>query len=616
VLRIVDLVSVVAGRFAALVHESARRESHERSRHERFIRTRMIAGVVALGCVPLYLPLCLAGRGATSAPDYLALLFLAMPISSAVVLSRTGMLATAYGISSAGFAGLAGIAAASGGIASPALVWLLAAPLEALVSGSRKGAIASGAMALIGALPVALQMAGGFRFAEAGAAEAVQPLLLITAVAHALAQAAAHMSVEAAAPEQPHAPEVEELSFLQAHGDLITWHDRNGQVLRTGGAAARLCGSPANALLGRGLFWRVHVADRPAFLKALSDAAASERPVVVQFRLHRRDGTPADAQFHPRLGTVSSNHKDDVIWTEMRARRVEQDGEIGVVAVSRDISAYRRGAEEVEVAQKEAERASAAKGQFLATVGHELRTPLNAVIGFSEALANGSGPALDERRRGDYLRIIREAGGHLLQVVDTLQDTARIEAGHFDFVPAPFDAGALAHGCCDLMSLEAKRAGLLLARDIAPDLPELVADRRACKQMLLNLMSNAIKFTPRGGCVTVALHRDRDRIMFSVSDTGIGIAREALPKLGNAFFRAGSGQSPRHHGTGLGLTVVRGLVGLHRGTLTIESAPGDGTSVIVSLPIDCGRGTTQTAAPVRIRAIARPRPQLQAARVG
>ena len=576
----------------------------------------MIAGVVALGCVPLYLPLCLAGRGATSAPDYLALFFLAMPMAAAIVLSRTGMLAMAYGVSSAGFAGLAAIAAASGGIASPALVWLFAAPVEALVSGSRKGAIASGVMALIGALPVALQMAGAVRFPEAGAPEAALPLLLITAVAHALAQAAAHMSSEGPAPEQRRTPDVEELSFLQAHGDLITWHDRNGQVLRTGGAAARLCGAPASALLGRGLFWRVHVADRPAFLKALSDAAASERPVVVQFRMHRRDGAPADAQLHPRLGSVSGNHKDDVIWTEMRARRLEQDGEVGVVAVTRDISAYRRGAEEIELAQRQAERASAAKGQFLATVGHELRTPLNAVIGFSEALAKGTGPALDERRRSDYLQIIREAGDHLLQVVDTLQDTARMEAGRFDFAPAPFDAGELAHGCCDLMSLEAKRAGLLLAREIAPDLPELVADRRACKQMLLNLMSNAIKFTPRGGCVTVALRRDRDRIMFSVADTGIGIARDALPRLGNPFFRAGSGQAPRRHGTGLGLTVVRGLVGLHRGTLTIESAPGDGTSVIVSLPIDCGTGAAQTDAPARIHTIARLRPQLQAVRVG
>jgi cell cycle sensor histidine kinase DivJ len=295
---------------------------------------------------------------------------------------------------------------------------------------------------------------------------------------------------------------------------------------------------------------------------------------------------------------------------------MEQDGDVGVVAVTRDISAYMRGAEELEIVQRQTERASAAKGQFLATVGHELRTPLNAVIGFSEALAKGGGLALDERRRNDYLQIIREAGDHMLQVVDTLQDTARIEAGRFDFAPAPFDAGALAHGCCDLMSLEAKRAGLTLAREVDPGLPEIVADRRACKQMLLNLMSNAIKFTPRGGCVTVTLRRDRDRMVFSVADTGIGIARDALPRLGNPFFRASSAQARRHHGTGLGLTVVRGLVGLHRGSVTIDSAQGEGTSVIVSLPIDCGTGAAQTGAPARIHTIARPRPQLQAVRVG
>jgi two-component system, cell cycle sensor histidine kinase DivJ len=612
VLRIVDLVSVVAGRLAALVHESARRDPQERSRHERFIRTRMVAGVVALGCLPLYL----ASRAATAAPDYLALLCLTMPMVAAVVLSRTGMLATSYAVSSAGFAGLVVIGAASGGTASPALVWLLAAPLEALLSGSRRAAVATAVIAVLGLLPSILQMANIGRLAETGVADAALPLLLITAVAHALAQAVGHASVEEA-PEQRRTPELEELSFLQEHGDLITWHDRSGQVLRTGGAAPRLCGAPPNALLGRGLFSRVHVADRPAFLKALSDAGASDRPVVVQFRMHRRDSGRADAQPHPRLGSVLKDHESDVIWAEMRAHRVAQDGDhVLVVAVSRDISAYMRGAEELEIIQRKADRASAAKGQFLATVGHELRAPLNAVIGFSEVLAKGAGPALDERRRNDYLQIIREAGDHLLQVIDTLQDTAKIEAGRFDFAPAPFDVGALAHGCCDLMSLEAKRAGLSLVRDIAPDLPEMVADRRACKQMLLNLLSNAIKFTPRGGRVAVALHRNRDRLVFSVADTGIGIAGDALPRLGNPFFQVSSGQARQRHGTGLGLAVVRGLVGLHRGTLAIESAPDDGTSVIISLPIDCGPGAAQTGAPVRIHTIARPRPQLPAVKVG
>jgi cell cycle sensor histidine kinase DivJ len=615
VLRIVDLVSVVAGRLAALVHESVRRDPEERSRHERFIRTRMIAGVVALGCVPLYLPSYLARGGAMAASDALALLCLAMPVAAAVVLSRTGMTGTAYAISSAGFAGLAAIAATSGGTASPALVWLLAAPLEALVSGSRRGAVTSGLVAVCGLLPTAAQMAGALRFAEAGVADAILPLLLITAVAHALAQAVAHAPFEDTAPEQ-RTPDAEELSFLQAHGDLITWHDCSGQVLRTGGAATRLCEVPASALLGRGLFWRVHVADRPAFLKALNDASASGRPAVVQFRLHRWDSARPDAQPHPRLGSLAKGHDGGVIWVEMRAHRIKQNGDIGVVAVTRDISAYMHDAEELEIAHRQAERASAAKGQFLATVGHELRTPLNAVIGFSEVLAKGTGSALDERRRNDYLQIIREAGDHLLQVVDTLQDTAKIEAGRFDFTPAPFDVGALANGCCDLMSLEAKRAGLSLIREIAPDLPEMVADRRACRQMLLNLLSNAIKFTPRSGRVAVAVRRDHDRIVLSVADTGIGIARDALPRLGNPFVQVGSRHARQRHGTGLGLAVVRGLVGLHRGALTIESAPDDGTSVIISLPIDCGTGAAQTGAPVRIQTIARPRRQLQAVKVG
>jgi cell cycle sensor histidine kinase DivJ len=166
------------------------------------------------------------------------------------------------------------------------------------------------------------------------------------------------------------------------------------------------------------------------------------------------------------------------------------------------------------------------------------------------------------------------------------------------------------------MALKAERGGILLARDIAAGLPELVADRRACKQMVINLLSNAIKFTAAGGRVTLSVRREHDQIVFIVSDTGIGIAEEDLPKLGDPFFQARSAYDRRHEGTGLGLSVVRGLVGLHRGSLTIESAPDEGTAVTVSLPIDCRAAPSQKVAPVRIHALPRPKSSGRALKVG
>jgi cell cycle sensor histidine kinase DivJ len=398
--------------------------------------------------------------------------------------------------------------------------------------------------------------------------------------------------------------------------DLVTWHDRGGLVLQASGAADKLLCVPPAALHGRGLFSRVHVSDRPAFLKAISDAAVSDAPVSAQFRIHV-------AHVSVMEDDVASSARDEtdnrVIWGEMRASRVKQtngDGSCAVVAITRDVSAHMRHAEELEAARVEAERAGDAKGRFLATVSHELRTPLNAIIGFSEVLASDASQTLAPERRDEYIGIIRESGEHLLQVVNTLLDVSKIEAGNFDVLPEPFAVAAFAHGCCDLMGLKAERGGILLAREIASDLPELVADRRACKQVLINLLSNAIKFTPAGGQVTVVARRERDRIVLIVSDTGIGIAEEDLPKLGDPFFQALSSYDRRHEGTGLGLSVVRGLIGLHGGSLTIESAPDEGTSVTVSLPIDCRTGRSRKGAPLRIHTLPRPRAHLRALKVG
>ena len=217
--------------------------------------------------------------------------------------------------------------------------------------------------------------------------------------------------------------------------------------------------------------------------------------------------------------------------------------------------------------------------------------------------ATGRARRVPERRR-EYAQIIHELGLHLLDVVNTLLDMSKIDSGNFDFVPEPFAVAPLVHGCCDLMQLKAEQAGVALARDIAPDLPELVADGRACRQILINLLSNAVKFTPRGGLVTVAARRRNERIELSITDSGIGIGEQDLPRLGDPFFQAGSAYSRSHDGTGLGLSVVRGLVGPAPGRAYDRKRARRGHGGHRSLPMDCRRGGAPGAA-VRVPALPR-----------
>jgi cell cycle sensor histidine kinase DivJ len=219
-------------------------------------------------------------------------------------------------------------------------------------------------------------------------------------------------------------------------------------------------------------------------------------------------------------------------------------------------------------------------------MSHELRTPLNAVIGFSEILSRELFGSLGEPRYREYARLIHESGEHLLNVVNDILDMSKIEAGKFTIVKEPFDVAALIKSCCDIMRHTAEQRGLSLKVHVAPDIPELAADKRACKQMLLNVISNAIKFTESGGWVEVSARVEDGNVVFEVSDNGIGIADQDLSRLGSPFVQANSSYNRSHEGAGLGLSVVKGLARLHGGTLELTSTLGEGTTARIGLPLD------------------------------
>ncbi|WP_420479499.1 PAS domain-containing sensor histidine kinase [Brevundimonas sp. FT23028] len=242
-------------------------------------------------------------------------------------------------------------------------------------------------------------------------------------------------------------------------------------------------------------------------------------------------------------------------------------------------------ARKYEVAMTRAEAANQAKSEFLANMSHELRTPLNAINGFSEIMAGELfGPLGHDKYKG-YAADILKSGQHLLSLINDILDMAKIEAGKLTLHYEQVSLRELIEDATRLMRGKIEEAGLKLVVE-APELPEIEADHRGLKQVILNLISNAVKFTPEGGEVRVALSRlDADRIRVAVTDTGIGIAPEDLARLARPFEQVEGQHSKTTQGTGLGLALTKSLIELHGGELVMESEPGQGTTVSFDLPI-------------------------------
>jgi two-component system cell cycle sensor histidine kinase PleC len=230
-------------------------------------------------------------------------------------------------------------------------------------------------------------------------------------------------------------------------------------------------------------------------------------------------------------------------------------------------------------------------------MSHELRTPLNAIIGFSEIMGQELfGPVGATQYRG-YVADILSSGQHLLALINDVLDMSKIEAGKMALYREPLSLSPLVEEAFRLVRNRAETSGLMLFADIEDDLPEVLADPRALKQILLNLMSNSIKFTPAGGRVCVRAEEEEDGVRLTVEDTGIGIDAEDLHRLAVPFEQVETQQSKTTQGTGLGLALSKAFVELHGSNLTIESAPGQGTRVSFSLALAEARPRDAVAAP-------------------
>src|SRR5215813_11731520 len=285
--------------------------------------------------------------------------------------------------------------------------------------------------------------------------------------------------------------------------------------------------------------------------------------------------------------TAIKVHEERLIASEQRQKKTIADLSASKQALARQADELADLAGKYAEQKTRAEEANQAKSKFLANMSHELRTPLNAIIGFSEIMESGMFGPLGSEKYSEYCRDIHQSGQYLLDVINDVLDMSKIEAGRIRPEPAEVRLGRFLNDAMRVVSARADDKQLTLTADIAHGI-RLTADARLLKQIVLNLLSNAVKFTPEGGRVTIRARASAGTVRIAIVDSGIGIPRDALAKLGRPFEQVESHVTKSQQGSGLGLAIAKSLTELHGGTMRIRSTPGQGTIVLLHLPTDGG----------------------------
>jgi PAS domain S-box-containing protein len=310
-------------------------------------------------------------------------------------------------------------------------------------------------------------------------------------------------------------------------------------------------------------------------------AAPHDREQIAKYIDARTAGEPV-----PESYEFEGVRKDGGrIWLRRSARIVSWRGVPAIQGTIIDVTNRRRAEERLRKAVTDAEFANRSKSDFLAKMSHELRTPLNAIIGFSEVLKAETFGALGHEKYAEYVNDISASGHHLLDMINDILDMSKIEAGKYELRMAAVDPRMVVQETVQVVHAQIENNRLAVKTKFDKNVSTLTGDQRAIKQILLNLLSNAIKFTPENGTITVAVEAAANNCLdIVVTDTGIGIEPADIEKVLLPFNQVGSAQVTVHHGTGLGLPIVKSLVELHKGRMQISSEPGAGTAVRVSFP--------------------------------
>ena len=348
-------------------------------------------------------------------------------------------------------------------------------------------------------------------------------------------------------------------------GDVIALHGPDGRFVRVSDSAADLLGRTAGALAGQRLTDVAAPADGPRVLATLAAAQAGGRAELTFTA--RATGRPVEASVSRTARGLRSVLRD-AGEAEAREAKLRADAERAVAAADR-------------------------RTEHLANVSHEIRTPLGAVIGFADALRQESfGPDAAEKTR-DYARVIHESGQHLLGLVSDLLDLSRAEEGQTALDVAETDVPALVSTCADIMRLQAKEAGLYLDTVLPENMAPLLVDQKLVRQVVLNLLGNALKFTEAGG-ITLMVRGQGDTLLIEVHDTGVGMSQGDLARVGQRFVQARREGVRGARGTGIGLSLSHALARVHGGELTLSSAEGRGTTAVLALPLVAAHAPADT----------------------
>lgn len=569
--RYAELPGAIAAGCERMVHPSILGQG-DRERQRRFIGVMLAAPFFAAGAA---VTLVTSGMGAAVT---MAAIFAAFGLCwfIALLAAATGKMAVAARIALAMAAvALGGLIGAAGGLSSPVAMLVVALPFEALwIGASRRAALWGAASAVVA---IALQPLSAAFLPFAGAQIAAWHWLVPLAWALTVVpRISAFRDTAGAADRADTGDRLEDI--IDA---VVLRVARHGEVLDASARARTLLKLPPELLSGTGFFDRVHLSDRVAYLSALADMrdGALSRRLELRIRLPQNGNGQGDNRL------MADNYRPFAL----ELVRGEEQGDVFTL-VLRENDETARLRQELAQANEAAAAAEVAKGRFLAVVSHELRTPLNAIIGFSDMLLHEMFGAFKDPRQKEYVGLVRDSGQHLLAVVTSILDVSRIESGAYATEPEPFRFMEAVDMCQSMMRLQAQAKNIDLQTQVAPDAGDINADRRAVQQILINLVSNAVKFTPDGGNVVVGAKRIGSRLHFWVRDTGIGIAEEDFANLGKPFMQIQNDYTRRFEGTGLGLSLVKGLVALHEGTMSIESMPGEGTTVTISLPVNGPKG--------------------------